>query len=395
MIKIIQLACSFVGSDGCRRDAIRRWFLIPYLVYRFLFVTVTVVTTVSVVSVSAAAAEPDFLKVNDTTLVAGHPSLARWHFPTEIKYPANNKPTPDRIALGQRLFFDTSLSLDSSTSCASCHQPVLGWSDGLSTAKGLNGKILRRATPSLVNAAYGTIFMWDGSAESLEEQAMLPIFNSDEMGLSLSEVIERVSDSEDYLLAFSNAYGDEGVNKSTLSRALAAFQRTIISRTSRFDAWVAGDSSALSKQEIDGFAIFLNPEQGNCATCHAGANFTDDSFHNIGLGSFADPEPDLGRYIQKPVNLMKGAFKTPTLREISLTAPYFHDGSAKTLEGVIDLYVKGGESQDNLSPEMKAIELSDQEKKNLIAFLHTLTSLKLSNAKNTTAGNQQSENIYE
>lgn len=150
----------------------------------------------------------------------------------------------------------------------------------------------------------------------------------------------------------------------------------MISKDSPFDAWIAGDKKAMTKQQIRGFKIFVDPNKGNCEVCHSGANFTDNGFHNIGLKSFGDENPDLGRYAERPLRLMKGAFKTPTLRDVSYTAPYFHDGSANTLEEVVDHYVKGGAVKTNLSPNMKALDLTVKEQADLVAFLEALSSPK-------------------
>ena len=159
-----------------------------------------------------------------------------------------------------------------------------------------------------------------------------------------------------------------------MAKAIANFERTVVSRNSRFDQWAAGNASAMNDSEVRGFAIFLDAEKGNCAVCHSGANFTDNGFHNIGLASFGNAEPDMGRYAEKPLKLMRGAFKTPTLRDIGLTAPYFHDGSAGTLAEVVRHYSQGGVVKTNLSPNMKTLDLTTEEESDLVAFLHALTS---------------------
>jgi cytochrome c peroxidase len=162
------------------------------------------------------------------------------------------------------------------------------------------------------------------------------------------------------------------VNAKTLSKAMATFERTVISNNSSFDRWVKGDAKAMTSQQVEGFKVFSG--KANCMTCHSGANFTDSGFHNLGLASWGDKEPDMGRYAIKPIGLMKGAFKTPTLRDVARTAPYFHDGSAKTLMDVVEHYAKGGVVKTNLSPNMKPLDLSADDKKALVAFMEALTS---------------------
>ena len=305
--------------------------------------------------------------VGDIILRAGDTSLAAWKLP-ELPESHND----GLIALGHKLFFDTRLSLDRNRSCASCHNPALGWSDGLATARGIDGKSLARATPSLNNAAYGTIFTWDGSAATLEEQATQPVFDNDEMGLDPEELLTRLRADAGYRRMFEDLFPERAINITAISSAIAAFERTIVVNNTRFDQWVAGDTTAMTPAEVRGFSVFLDPARGSCGTCHAAPNFTDDGFHNIGLESPASENHDSGRYKIRPVKLMRGAFKTPSLRNIALTAPYFHNGAADTLTDVIDHYVDGGD-KSNLSPEMKEIELSAQEKNDLIAFLYSIS----------------------
>lgn len=159
-----------------------------------------------------------------------------------------------------------------------------------------------------------------------------------------------------------------------MSKAIATYERTIVSKDSRFDRWVAGDKAALTPEEVRGFAVFIDPNKGNCSVCHSGANFTDNGFHNLGLPSWGDANPDVGRFAHKPIGKMKGAFKTPTVREAASTAPYFHDGSAETLEQLIEHYNKGGVVKTNLSPNMKELNLSAEDKAALVAFMRALSS---------------------
>ena len=305
---------------------------------------------------------------------AGHPSLQEWLLPDEAPYPKGNKPNEARVELGKILFFDPRLSGDGNMSCATCHSPLFGWSDGLPTAKGFKSQVLGRATPVVTNSAFYTLQMWDGRKKSLEDQAIGPMLSSAEMNVDIGSAIRFLNDSPVYVEAFKKAYPGEGVNENTLAKAIASFERTIISNNSPFDQWVKGDKKAMTAQQINGFKLFVNPEKGNCAVCHSAPNFSDSGFHNIGLASWGHENPDMGRYAIKPLRLMKGAFKTPTIRDITLSAPYFHDGSAMTLEDVVTHYNKGGEVQTNLSPNMKTLNLSQSEQADLVEFMKALTT---------------------
>jgi cytochrome c peroxidase len=285
--------------------------------------------------------------------------------------PAENTNTPARVELGRALFFDPRLSGSGASSCATCHNPSLGWSDGQKTAIGFNGQVLGRATPTIVNTAYNTQFMWDGRKKSLEDQALGPMKAADEMNTDFPAVIERLRTLPGYRAMFAKAYPGEPIGEETLAKALAAFERSVISRDSAFDRWLAGDVRALTPEQYRGFRVFTDPQKGNCAACHSGPNFTDNGFHNIGLASKGSP--DLGRYNVRKVAAMRGAFKTPTLRDIELTAPYFRDGSATTLRQVVDHYARGGDDRSNISGDVKVLQLSEQEKDDLVAFMRALT----------------------
>jgi cytochrome c peroxidase len=295
----------------------------------------------------------------------------QWKLPP-VPVPADNASTPARIALGKALFFDPRLSGNGVTSCASCHNPSLGWSDGLKTAIGMGGIVLARATPTIVNTAFNTQFMWDGRKKSLEDQALGPMKAADEMNTDFPAVLERLRAMPEYVALFERAYPREPIGEETIAKAIAAFERTVVSKDSPFDRWLAGDAKALTPEQYRGFRVFADPARGNCAACHSGANFTDNGFHNIGLRS-AGARPDLGRFAIRPVAAMKGAFKTPTLRDIALTGPYFRDGSAATLREVVEHYARGGDDRSNISADMKPLKLSEQEKNELVAFLHALT----------------------
>lgn len=290
----------------------------------------------------------------------------------KLDVPHDNALTPARIELGQKLFFDPRLSGSQWISCASCHNPGLGWSDGLPTAIGDGMKTLPRATPTILNVAFNKIQMWDGRARTLEEQALGPIVAEGEMRQSMPILLTRLNAIPGYVDLFARAYPGEGINEKTLGKALASFERTVISHNAPFDRWIAGERDAIGPAAKRGFALFEG--KANCVACHQGHNFVDDGFHNIGLKPTPGQAEDLGRFSQRKVNVLKGAFKTPTLRDIALTAPYMHNGMYKTLEEVVDHYNRGGDVKDNLDPNIEPLNLSRQEQADLVEFMKTLTS---------------------
>ncbi len=301
----------------------------------------------------------------------------KWLMPMAPPFPVDNKPTPERIELGKVLYFDPRLSGDGLTSCATCHNPGLGWADGRAKGLGFKGKELGRASPTLVNAAYNSLQMWDGSKKNLEEQVIGPMISPDEMHTDMLVTEKWLSTNSEYKTLFSKAYPGEAIDRVTLSKAIASFERTIISTNSAFDRWLKGDAKAMTQQQIRGFRLFEDPKKGNCAICHSAPNFVDDGFHNIGLKSHDEPNADPGRFAIRPVASLKGAFKTPTLRDVAMTAPYFHDGSAKTLTEVIEHYNRGGDTKKDLSPDIKSLHLSNKEIMDIVAFMAALTSPQL------------------
>lgn len=334
--------------------------------FKRIYIIVSLLCALALTSGQAMAAKKKLV------FKAGHASLKEWRLPKAPPYPKGNRPTKARIKLGKMLFFDPRLSGDGNMSCATCHNPVMGWSDGLPTAKGFKSKVLGRASPTIINTGYNRIQMWDGRKKSLEDQAMGPMEATVEMNMDTARLFMWLTKNDTYRRAFKRAYPGKPIDADTVSKAIASFERIVVSRNSRFDRWIRGNKKAMTRQEIRGFKLFTG--RAGCADCHSAPNFTDDGFHNIGLASFGETNPDMGRYAQRPVNLMKGAFKTPTLRDITRTGPYFHDGSAKTLEEVIEHYNKGGVVKTNLSPSMKKLELCGSEKEQLLAFMKALTS---------------------
>ena len=227
----------------------------------------------------------------------------------------------------------------------------------------------RRATPTILNTAYNKIQMWDGRAPTLEAQATGPVESPGEMHQDVEELIKRLSVIEGYRTAFEKAYPGEGITKQTMSKAIASFERTVDSTEAPFDQWRKGNQKAISDSAKRGFDLFTG--KANCANCHQGFNFDDGGFHNIGLPIVG--EEDLGRFSHRKVKVNKGAFKTPTLRDIELTAPYMHSGIYNTLDEVVEHYNKGGVTQDNLDPNLKPLNLNAQEKADVVAFLKSLT----------------------
>ena len=287
--------------------------------------------------------------------------------PRNVPAPANNRVTPARVKLGEMLFFDPRISSSKWISCATCHNPALGWSDGLPTAIGHGMGVLKRSTPPIVNTAFNKLQMWDGRFASLEEQAVGPMLAPGEMNGTMDQILTTLKSRPGYVLAFEDAYPGEGVTAATLAKAIASFERTVISRNSPFDAWVHGNQASINASSKRGFYLFVG--KANCAACHSGPNFTDEGFHNIGLKG----NKDEGRYAKVPIKALKGAFKTPTLRDISLTAPYMHNGAYGTLEEVVDHYGRGGDDKENLDPNIKALDLTNQEKRDLVQFMKALS----------------------
>lgn len=294
---------------------------------------------------------------------------AKFARPAFVPHPADNPPSAAKITLGKRLFEDKELSSTGTIACASCHDPKLSFSDGERRGKGVTGKRLVRHTPSLWNVAFAPLLFWDGRASSLEAQVKFPVEHPDEMGDTLDNAVQRFSRHESYERDFAEAFpSDPKIGASNVARALAAYERTLISPPTRFDAWVAGDAIALSSSEIAGLKIFAG--KGRCTNCHTGFAFTDHNFYDIGL-----PGDDPGRGKEINLGAANNAFKTPTLRELAWTAPYMHDGSLATLDDVIRHYERGGVRRATRSKDLpRNLKLTDQERADLIAFLESLSS---------------------
>jgi cytochrome c peroxidase len=278
----------------------------------------------------------------------------------------DNPLTPAKIELGKQLYFDPRLSTDNTVSCATCHDPKKGWSNGEQFATGVRAQQGGRNAPTIINAGYQYFQFWDGRAKHVEGQAMGPVQNPIEMDMKLDVLLAKLNQIEGYRKQFEEVFGSEKVTEDGVAKAIAAFERTVLSGNAPFDRFKAGDEDALSEAAKRGMTIFFNKAQ--CSGCHTGPNFTDGGFHNLGVGMDKE-SPDVGR--QAISNLLgdRGSFKTPTLREIARTAPYMHDGSHKTLEEVVEFYNQGGIKNPQQDEAIFPLKLSEEQKADLIAFL--------------------------
>ncbi len=299
-------------------------------------------------------------------------------FPQPV-VPADNPITPAKVALGRDLFYETQLSVNNSKACASCHSVSESFSDeGNLTSMGATGERGSRNAPGLMNVAYDTTFFWDGRAHSLEMQAGMPILNTIELGNSDSNaVVARLNNIPYYRELFAEAFGSASSSGSAsqitfqnLRYALATFERTLISGNSDYDRFIAGDSSALSASAQRGMALF-NSTETNCSQCHSGVSFTDNAYHSTGLVAFYS---DDGREDVTDNPNDDGKFRTPSLRNVALTAPYEHDGSFATLQAVVEHYINGGQHNSTQDPLIKPFStVGSQDETDLINFLSSLT----------------------
>ena len=288
--------------------------------------------------------------------------------------PDGNPLSKEKIELGKLLYFDPRLSKDGTLACAGCHNPYHGFADPAPTSKGVGFKLGGRNSPTVINRLFSSDQFWDGRAKDLEEQAHGPLTNPVEMAMASHDaVVGEVKKVDAYKPFFKAAYGSEDIDMKKIADAIASYERTVVSGNSPFDRYQAGDKDAMSASQVRGWALFQG--KANCQTCHVSFNFTDEGYHNLGVGW--DPAKkelkDVGRFEVTKNPMDKGAFKTPTLRNIVETAPYMHDGSEATLRQVIELYDRGGNANPNLSPKMKPLNLTPAEKDDLLAFLTALT----------------------
>lgn len=298
-----------------------------------------------------------------------YPVLLPSHFPP-IQTLSDNPLSVAKIALGERLFHDHSLSLDSTISCASCHKKEFAFADNRTLSLGITGRLPERNTPSLYNIAYVKNINKDGGVTKLDIQALVPIEDHNEMGISIIKLAERLQDDEVYKELFHEAYHRDP-DAYTIPRALASFVRTLISGNSKYDQYLNGNNIVLSPEEKSGLELFQS-DRLQCTQCHSGLHLSNESFENNGLYAVYE---DLGR---GGITLNKkdyGSFRVPSLRNVELTAPYMHDGSIASLEQVIDHYASGGATNDNKSHLIKGFTISTQEKSDLLSFLYTLTEI--------------------
>ena len=285
--------------------------------------------------------------------------------------PEKNPLTQAKIDLGRLLYFDKRLSTDDTVSCATCHDPAHGFAEPRKTSQGVGAKVGARNAPTVINRLFSADQFWDGRAADLEEQSKGPIVNPIEMATRSHGACEdKLRGVPGYAPLFTKAFGSTAVTIDRIAQAIASYERTVVSGDSPYDRYQAGERTALSPAAVAGMTVFNG--KGNCVTCHAGFNFTDESYHNLGVGMTAK-KPDLGRAVVTKAKADTGAFKTPTLREIARTAPYMHDGSEATLADVVAFYDRGGNKNRYLAKEMRPLGLSTEEKANLVAFLQALT----------------------
>ncbi len=296
--------------------------------------------------------------------------------------PADNPPTPEKLALGKRLFDDPLLSGSGQIACSNCHNPELGWGDGIRTSFGHDRQRGARNAPTLIGVAHRQSFFWDGRAATLEEQAKGPIANPVEMNADPVVIEARLNRHPDYPARFASVFGAGPVTIDQVALALAAFERAIKPRRSKWDRALEIGTQALSDQELSGLHLFRT--KAGCANCHNGPLFSDEKFHNLGLSFYGRPRQDLGRYGVTGKAADVGAFRTPTLRGAGVSGPYMHDGLFPTLEGVVNFYNAGGarprpradQPHDPLfpttTPLLQKRNLSQADREALVAFLRTL-----------------------
>jgi len=294
-----------------------------------------------------------------------------------IAWPADNPYTPEKAELGRLLYFDPRLSADGSVACASCHAPNYAFTDALAVSTGIRQQKGTRNAPTIINGAYSTVQFWDGRATTLEEQAVGPMANLVEMGSTQDEVVTKLKSIPGYRALFAKAFGTEDFTIDHVAKAIATFERTVLSGNSAYDRYQAGNKKALAAPQVRGLKVF---QKAKCDKCHKDSLFSDNAFHNLGTG-MDKPGPDVGRYSVTHDPKDWGAFKTPTLRDVAETPPYMHDGSLKTLREVVDFYDKGGTLNKNLDKDIKPLKLTSDQRSDLAEFLRALTGDSWQNIK--------------
>lgn len=308
-----------------------------------------------------------------TALSIEVPSYISESFVGSPPEPADNPTTVEGVALGRRLFYETLLSGDNTMSCASCHVQTDAFSDINQFSEGITGETGDRQAMAVINLAWDTEFFWDGRANSLEAQALGPVTNPIELNATWPDVVEKLQDHDEYPDLFNAAFETCEIDSMLVAKAIAQFERTLVSFESRYDKYFYLQEDVLTESELNGFNLFMGDAE--CVHCHAGPLLTDQTFKNNGLSA---THIDLGLGAVTGDAAHNGLFKTTTLRNIALTAPYMHDGRFATLEEVVEHYNSGVQANSpNLDPDMdhfaEGLELTDQQKVDLVAFMHTLT----------------------
>ncbi|MDN5396244.1 MAG: c-type cytochrome [Chryseobacterium sp.] len=305
---------------------------------------------------------------------------------SEMTYPKDNPYSEDKMELGKVLFFDPRLSKSGQISCANCHNPEIGWSDGSRVSFGHDRQTGTRNAPTLVNIGYAKTLFWDGRAATLEEQVKAPIENPVEMNLHMSMAVKNIRKIKNYKPLFAKAFGNGDVTEDRIAKAIATFERSVISPPSKFDKFVSGKKDALTDAEVNGLHVFRT--KANCINCHNTPYFSDQKFHNLGLTYYGRKYEDLGRYVVTKKNEDVGKFKTPTLREVSENKPYMHNGLFPELANIVMMYnagmgretPKGDQINDPKFPHksemVEKLHLTDEEVFDIVAFLKTLNSYK-------------------
>ncbi len=292
----------------------------------------------------------------------------------DLNIPQDNPMTPEKVELGRLLFFDKRVSRDGTISCATCHDPQMAWAEHRPTSEGIIGpdghpQVGNRNSPTVINAAYAPVQFWDGRADSLEGQAVGPVADPVEMGSKMDNVVLQFNQIEGYRERFQEVFGTD-VTEDGFAKAIAAFERTILSGNSPYDRYKAGEEDALTEAQQRGLAAFND----YCAVCHAPPLFSNYQFHNAGVGADL-PEPDPGRMGVTDEERDRGRFRVPMLREVASTHPYFHNGSVETLEEAVAFMAQGGQDNPNLSIQMRALEgrVSEEEVADMVEFLNALS----------------------
>lgn len=318
------------------------------------------------------------------------------------RIPASNPMSSRKVELGRALFFDKRLSRDGSVSCAVCHDPARAFTDSNVIAEGVGAKKGTRNSPTILNSVFSELLFWDGRALSLEDQVTHPLVSSFEMGMETEQdLVRRISSIAEYGRQFRDVFKAEGITMSTIAKAIAAYERTLLSGNSPFDRFITGNGSALTATQLRGWKLFNG--KAKCSECHTYSPtspfFTDFKFHNTGVAAadsllenlinnlsepsrpttplalgHSDGFSELGRYAVTRERTHIGAFKTPTLRDVELTSPYMHDGSLKTLIDVVRFYNRGGNANSHLDTRMQPLQLTDAEMNDLVEFMRVLTS---------------------